>query len=229
MSTLVNAAPRERNVVLVTLDGVRWQEFLNGAFPGLHASVDRGAFIYDGEISNPDAISLPAYHSILAGETTSCHTNGCGRGAKETFAERLVRELGLPKSRVATIASWDSIALAAESVPGRTFVNAGIVPLEDGSDDAALAELNRRQVAEAPWWPSARADLHTYLQGLRYLKTHRPRFLYLSLNDSDEHAHHGDYESYLATLRRFDAWLVENAALAAEIKARYLAEDGIDP
>ena len=43
----------------------------------------------------------------------------------------------------------------------------------------------------------------------------RPRCAFLGLGDADEHAHLGDYRSYLAALRAFDAFVGELTATLA--------------
>jgi hypothetical protein len=126
------------NVILVMLDGVRWQEFIgsrNGApiFSFVHSTLSSGGHIFiNDRVSNPYRISLPAYQSIFAGTVQDCNNNNCGRIKQETFPERVVRELDLSPKKVATIASWNRIACAVESRPKATFVNAGDAPLYDG-------------------------------------------------------------------------------------------------
>ena len=127
--TATLASAGQPNVILVTLDGVRWQEVFRGSDPVLDQGnrvpvilpslwqtlLPQGVLLGNNdqgtgmEISNPDAISLPAYHSILSGLTPSCHSNECGRMPHETLPERLVRELALPRLKVATISSWLSL------------------------------------------------------------------------------------------------------------------------
>ncbi len=211
------------NVILVMLDGVRWQEFLKAGRSGkpifeyVQSTVSRGGTIFpDDRVSNPYLVSLPAYQSIFAGAVQPCDGNACGRITTETFLERAVRELRLSPKKVATIASWNTIACAVESRPKTTFVNAGDIPLHDGIIDSEHRENNRRQ--ETVKWASqskrsyARLDEHTFRHALTYLKRHRPNFLFISLLDSDAHGHDRDFHAYLSTLRRYDHWLKELAA-----------------
>jgi hypothetical protein len=210
------------NVILVMLDGVRWQEFLHAGRSGkpifeyVQSTVSRGGTIFpDERVSNPYLVSLPAYQSIFAGAVQPCDGNACGRITTETFPERAVRELRLSPKKIAAIGSWNTIACAVESRPKTTFVNVGDIPLHDGIIDSEHEENNRRQ--EIVKWASkskrryARLDEHTYRHALTYLKRHRPNFLFISLLDSDAYGHDRDFAAYRSTLRRYNHWLEELA------------------
>jgi len=104
---------------------------------------------------------------------------------------------------VATIASWDKVGRAVEHKRGAHFVNAGKVLLVDPEGLAGADEINAAQGATGPT-EEARWDEHTFAHGIRYLQAHRPRFLHISLNDSDEYGHLGDLPAYLESLRTYD-------------------------
>jgi phosphopentomutase len=97
--------------------------------------------------------------------------------------------------------------LAAEHHEGTTFVNAGNVPLDDGSKDSELQELNLKQSLEGPIWGGARGDKYTFQQAMRYLKKYQPRFMFLSLDDADEWGHRNNYPEYIKTLHQYDDWI----------------------
>jgi hypothetical protein len=216
------------NVILLMLDGVRWQEVFYGVDPELsrddHADVfsfllkdlmregvmfgdrKKGA---DMQVANSVNVSLPAYQSIMAGETQSCLSNGCGRISVETVQERLVRELGLDRRQVATIASWEKIPHAVEHVEGATFVNASFQDLDDGAYDPVFDGVNKAQAQDVPPWSGARYDRYTFAHAMHYLQKHKPRFMFISLDDSDEWGHKDEYARYLATLRQYDVWIKE--------------------
>lgn len=228
-SRVALAENQDRNVILLMVDGVRWQEVFRGAdpwlaadetnktvFPGLNASLkEHGALL--GNVDQGSELtllsrvrtSMSSYMNIMAGSKQFCLTNSCGRTWIETFPERIRRALNLPIEKVATISSWGQIGMAVEHQEGATFVNAGRAPLVDSSPDEELLKLNDEQLKEPLVWEDCRSDKLTFAQGLRYLKKHRPRFLFISLNDSDEWAHAEDYPKYLATLRQYDEWIQE--------------------
>lgn len=87
------------NVILLTFDGVRWQEFLGNrpdpdlaqddtaeVFPYFWSTLAGQGVVYGDTnagsfmlVSNPFIVSLPAYQSIMAGSVQPCRNNDCGR------------------------------------------------------------------------------------------------------------------------------------------------------
>ncbi len=206
----------EKNVILVTFDGLRPKEFFDhDLLPHFWDEIVPTGVLYGREgvytnyrIASKIAISEPSYQAIYVGHATDCPNNGCPRVSEETFTERAVRELGIPKQKVAVIASWDGLADAAEHIPGSIFVNAGLKPLDDGSGDPVLADLNQRQAQDPPQW-GARKDIYTFAQGMRYLDRYRPRYLAIHFDDTDEWGHLKQFDNYRAATHQYDAMLTE--------------------
>jgi hypothetical protein len=219
------------NVILVTLDGVRWEEVFHGVDPGQSLDANprifsfmtgplakQGVLFGDRErgetvrVGNSHFNSLPGYQAIMAGNPQPCGSNLCGRISVETMQERILKDLELEPDQVAAIASWEKIANAVEHVEGTIFVNAGNRPLlPDGRDPLSADDqaINEQSLKDPPPWHDARRDKYTFAHAINYLKAKRPRFLFISLNDSDEWGHRGKYDQYLATLRQHDAWIHE--------------------
>lgn len=211
----------ESNVVFVTLDGVRYQEFYQGAdaalsggdiapaFPRFWSTVAASGRVYDARIANPIHVSLPAYQSIFAGATQPCAGNGCGQIRVETFPERLAHDLRLPAQEVASFASWSRLVDAIEHTAGSTFVDAGPNCVLVGKYPSLLA-LDAEQAQYVG--RDARPDALTKARAIRYLEAERPSFLYISLNDADEEAHENHYDRYLAALRSDDEFIADLVA-----------------
>jgi hypothetical protein len=216
----------KNNVIFIMLDGVRWQEVFRGVDPELSSSDKDEVFpllkkelqktgILMGDrdhsdlltVSNPARMSLPAYQTIMTGEPQFCYTNECKSVSVETMQERLVRELKLDPKEVASIASWGQISLAVEHVTGKTFVNTALEPLNDQTIDAEFAKINEAQKNDIPPWKRARFDRYTYAHAVHYLKKYHPRFIFISMDDSDEWGHLNNYPMYLKALRQYDSWI----------------------
>lgn len=217
----------EWNVILVTWDGIRRHEF--EGFPDSELSDDDhpllpyfwrelyplGRLYGDPHksrpmlVANTTLVSLPAYHSIMTGQWSNCFSNQCGRVAGSTFLERIRWALQLSRKAVASISSWNQLGLAVARQPDDIFINTGLEPLRDGLDDQYLDKINQEQVEDPPTWASARLDRYTHAHALRYLRVHKPRFLHIGFNDADEWAHAGNYQQYIAAIRRYDVYLRE--------------------
>ena len=234
-SGAVDDAARDRAVVLVVLDGARWQEVYGGVDPklaaGAHVRLDatpmprlrasvaaRGVAIGapgHGAIvraSGPNFVSLPGYTELFTGRTpTSCGDNYCGRTPVPTVADELGAHADSP-GEVAVIASWPEIERAASVSPERLVLSTGRHTIYGEPILRADTEVARLldQGAAADHFPGEgdfRPDGATAPIALRYLEAARPRFLFVGLGEPDEYAHRGDYAAYIASLGRADAFL----------------------
>ena len=194
-------------IVIVAIDGVRWQEVFQGSergragsppvaagsiFKNLHAlGLQRGGFIGapgSGTMtaSGPNYVSLPGYTELLGGRATPCNDNECSR----TTLPSLLDEARAVGAKVAAFASWEKLDLAATANPG-----------------AFLSSCGRRGDAAIDPWPGYgdyRPDRLTAAAALEYYEAELPDVFFLGLGDPDEYAHRGDYPGYLASLRRAD-------------------------
>lgn len=190
-------APKGDPVVLVTIDGARWQDVFDGAdlMPTLHALArEEGAFVGADaraaiRATGPNFVSLPGYTEILTGGAPACRDNDCPRTKTPTLLDRAA-DAGLS---VAAFASWEKLDHAITSRPGRFVVSAG----RDPGDDS-------------PPWPGSgayRGDAKTAELAVEYLELVQPDVLFLGLGDPDEHAHHGNVAGYRAALAHADSVL----------------------
>lgn len=213
------------HVVIVAIDGVRARDVFLGADPSRGAAVDTPAEVVPNltrlaasgwgigpgamRASGPNFISLPGYAEILAGRPASCQRNDCDERPESTLIDALA-DAGFPPSRIGVVSSWGRIEAVAARAPNRAFTSCGRVHLEREAGLAPeVGEALRNGAVSAPY-PGAddyRPDAQTMEVALAYMRAERPRFLFVSLGDTDEYAHAGDYDRYLASLRRADAFV----------------------
>jgi predicted AlkP superfamily pyrophosphatase or phosphodiesterase len=194
-------------VVLVVLDGVRWQDVFDGAadMPTLHRWMREegtciGAPGY-GEMraTGPNYVSLPSYREIFSGRgPQACQDNECARTTEPTLVDELVRA----GQDAVVVSSWESIEHAASV--GDVPMSAGRLRLHraEGFDAVALAEGRA-----ADPWPGIgeyRPDVLTARLAESVLRAKPPTFLFVGLGEPDEYAHRGDREGYLASLHAAD-------------------------
>lgn len=218
---------RGPNVILFTWDGIRNQEFFRGTGWLLETKLpkeERGevlnefwrthapqGLVLGGNnrymIGSKVSVSLPSYQAIMMGKATDCRKNNCAAVSEETLPESLISNLKLDKKDVAAFASWNRIIAAIAKDPSQ--ITHGIYPenFDDGTNDETLKNLHTASLNDLPSWPGSRKDKYTFGIAHHYLKKHCPRFLYISLVDSDEFAHKGDYQGYVSSIRSYDEYL----------------------
>lgn len=215
-----------QNVVLVTLDGVRWQEIFGGVDARLaeRAHMPRGAIAKPSELtpnidrlffaggtvlgdpkrsggieaSGPNHVSMPGYLEIVTGALTPCRANDCGIAPSSTLLDEMALQPGARPSDIAAFTSWEELGKIAARDPSRVVVRAG-----RGDGD---------QVPAYPGNQRYRPDRATAILAIDHLLAAKPRFLWISLGDTDEWAHRRDYRGYLGALREADAFLGELTA-----------------
>jgi hypothetical protein len=215
--------------VLVTIDGVRFQEVFAGAearrlpwndarrdagpdtiVPNLHRlATERGAAIgapghgVPIRAAGPAFLSLPGYHEIFTGRAPStCRDNGCPPIGEPTLLDEIAETLRAPGA-VAAIASWEGIGRAASSAPDRLLLSAGRSAATGALfGDPILRGIHAAgmRARPAPGHGEYRPDEFTAALGVAVLRRTRPSFVYLGLGDTDEYAHRGDYGRYLDAL-----------------------------
>jgi len=160
-------------------------------------------------ITNTHRFSYPGYSEILTGQAfdTQIKSNDLIQNPNETVLEFVRRKRDLPKSQVAAFASWGVFSGIAEHTPGAITINAGMQRWE--SPDPLLRQINDLQFEVLPPWDMIRHDTFTFRLAMAYLKTQKPRMMYLALDETDDWAHDGKYSLVLDTLARTDAQLRE--------------------
>ena len=200
-------------VVLITVDGVRWQDvyssvdeslgFGAGYMPVLRDLVaNKGAMLGAPgfgrmDASGPNFVSMPGYTEIFTGRVPTCRDNDCGRPDQPTFLE----DLASRGAKVAVFASWEKVGQAVAHTAPTFFVSAG---RPEGDTQSPF-----------PGGGAYRPDTSTMEQSLTYLEESQPDVLVISLGDTDEYAHHNDLPGYSYALTRVDAFIGRiNATLA---------------
>jgi hypothetical protein len=203
-------------VVVVTLDGVRWQEVFDGSdprwsdraiaaralMPNLHRlATERGSAVGApgyGRISasGPHFVSLPGYMEILGGRSAvDCKDNDCPQTAVPTLFDDAARS----GAKVAGFSSWERTARALTASPG-------LFPLSCG-------RAGNPAIDPSPGEGDYRPDALTADLALSYAEREAPDVLFLGLGDTDEYAHHRDYAGYLRAIQFADSVIGRLVAL----------------
>ncbi len=200
-----------RNVVLVTIDGYRWEELFRGADPALVTDeryraryvdvADRAqaltpfllSFAQSGvlignrdqgscaRVANDYWFSYPGYAEILSGRPNpAIRANGAVPNPDVTVLERLARRAEFA-DQVRVYAEWNV-------VPAILNVERSGIPVFNPPDEAA------------PHDPQV-------IDRARELLGNLPRVTWIALGDTDNRAHEGEYQAYLAAATEADNFL----------------------
>lgn len=238
---------KTKNLVLVTADGLRWQEVFRGIDPLLMSREDagmkdaahlrtslwaespeqrrrllmpflwnefvpRGVIFGNGDqgaavtLRNRHRFSYPGYSELLAGRPRDdiIDSNDRRPNPSRTVLEILRKNWVLAKHEVALFGSWDVFEGIGASDPEAVFSNAGYRRIQMQDPSERLEQLSGLQFDILTPWRNVRHDYVTFEMAIEYLKTVKPRVLYIALGETDDWAHGRRYDRVLETAGYFD-------------------------
>ena len=234
------------NLVLVTLDGLRWQEVFGGIdtvlvntkqftqnpkelynrffdssisvkrsklFPFLWSTLhNQGVLLgnrWNGSMvnnANKYWFSYPGYNELLTGYPDSnMNTNDKIWNPNENVLE-FINKKEAYKNRVAAFTSWDVFPYILNTKRSGLFVNSDKDSLH--FQDENLKLVNAMQFL-TPEPLGLRPDVFTYFAAREYLKTHKPKVLYIAFDETDDFAHGGMYDQYIKSAHAEDAMIAD--------------------
>ncbi len=151
------------------------------------------------------------FHTLA---TTSCYpgsrmpridSNDKTLNPNVTVLEWLHRQPSF-KGKVAAYASWELLPWILNEQRSGVPSNGEGPPIAKPTDERQRA-INEFAADLPPYWGSTRFDAPTGIGAIEYLKTHRPRVLYVMLGETDEWAHGRKYDLYLDAAWRNDRFV----------------------
>ena len=238
------------NVILVTLDGLRFQELFEGADRRLinkeDGMVDKpevtlekywvddkierrrrlmpffwsvvaeqgqvfGSPDHDSTVlvENGRYFSYPGYNEILTGfADKSIDSNDKKPNKNVTVLEWFNRQPNF-KGKVAAFCSWDVFPFIINEDRSGVPVNAGWKTLDEFENPQTKVAYQTLAKQLPMYWRSVRYDAFTFRGAFEYMKSKRPRLLYVALGETDDWAHVGRYDLYLDMATMNDQFIRE--------------------
>lgn len=110
------------------------------------------------------------------------------------------------KEKLLLFSTWDVFPYILNKWRSNIYVNAGVDTLNFNTPEFKL--LNDLQfLAAEPI--DVRLDVNTYLAGKTYLKTYKPKVLYIAFDETDDFPHEGKYDQYLKSTHAEDAMIAD--------------------
>ncbi len=228
-------ASRGGNVILVTIDGLRWQEAFSGAEEALlvkpnvsDAAEIRKEFWRETPEARREAL-LPFVWGVVGKEgqilgdparrAPMTVTNGLNfsyPGYNELlcgFADpRVDSNKKIPNPNV-TVLEWlngrpgfeGRVAACCSWDVFPSIVNTGRSGIKVNAGRSELLEALRTDLPEL--WHGSEFDALTFHGALERLRSSKPRVLFVAFGETDEFAHLGRYDQYLHSARRSDGFI----------------------
>jgi hypothetical protein len=170
----------------------------------LYGNRSKGSEAY---VTNGHNFSYPGYSETLCGFADArVDSNDKIPNPNVTVLEWLHNKPAF-KSRVAAFGAWDTFPAIINAGRAGFPVVAGYDPLTVAPVTPAIEMLNLVKADTTQLWGGEPFDVLPFRTAIEYLKVHKPRILYLSLGETDEWAHSGDYRHYLEAAHRSDAYI----------------------
>ena len=158
--------------------------------------------------ANPFWFSYPGYSEIMTGfADTTINSNDFPPNHNVTVLEYFNQQPKL-KGKVAAFGAWDAFdRILNEKRSGIPVINA--FDATGGKTPNANEKLINAMLKDSykPFGDAECLDVFTHYAALEYLKTKKPKVLYVSYGETDEWAHHAMYKSYLNAAKQVDEWI----------------------
>jgi hypothetical protein len=162
----------------------------------------------DAYVTNHMFFSYPGYNETLCGfpDDERIHSNDNVPNPNVTVLEWLKNRQSFD-GNIAAFGAWDVIANVFSPERSRLTANAGYVPLSLTPSTPELDLVNRFKVETPRIWEDEPFDAVPFYTAVEYMKLKHPKVLYISLGETDEWAHAGQYTEYLDSAHRVDTYL----------------------
>jgi hypothetical protein len=213
----------ERKVVLVTFDGVRWQDVFRGPDPRIvedkrFVNTDiKDDVITPAYLKAPDPASalMPFLHEVIGRQGVllgNRDAKECARVANDMwFSYPGYNEILTGKPDPGIVQNdevWNPNVSFLEFLQKRPDFHGKVAMVGTWTLFPYIVNTQRTDVPVnvgfAGGFPT---DVKTAREGLRLLQQHDQRVVYIAFGDTDEFAHAGDYAYYLTALERGDDFL----------------------
>jgi hypothetical protein len=172
----------------------------------IYGDLDAGS---DAHVTNGFNFSYPGYSETLTGHgDLRINSNDNKPSPNVTVLEWLNKQPGF-EGQVAAFGAWEVIAGVVNAQRCGFPVNVAYDPLHLTPSTPSLDLINTIKAESSRVWDDESFDAPTFHTALEHLKLRKPRVMFLSLGETDDWAHAGNYGEYLLSAHRFDADLAQ--------------------
>jgi hypothetical protein len=160
-------------------------------------------------ITNTMKFSYPGYNELFTGWfDPRIDSNDYPPNPNVTVFEWLARDPAF-KGRVGAIATWDAFRrIFNQERAGIDVIDGWDQPFRGASArEPQKAMINEVYRTTTRMWENNAVDSHMHLVAKEYIRTKKPRVLFLGYGETDEWAHDGKYDLLLQSAHRVDGYI----------------------
>lgn len=162
------------------------------------------------DVANPYKMTYPGFSETVTGNPdTAIRSNKLVRNENINVLEFINQQKGY-EGKVATFSTSDLFPFLLNKWRNGLIVNSDEDSLPFNTPQMQMLNDMQRLSAKPI---GERQDLLTYFAGREYLKTYRPKVLYIPMGETDAFAHKGLYDMYLGAVHAEDAMIADMWAL----------------
>ncbi len=159
------------------------------------------------QVTNGMHFSYPGYNEVLCGfGDPSIDSNDKIPNKNITVFEWLNRQNGF-QGKVAAFGVWDCFPYIFNRDRCGFYINSSFEPVPGDDKNPRIAAINELKANTNAVLGAEPQDSFAIYSAIEYLKEHKPRAFFLSLNETDAWGHAGRYDLYLNAAHAADAGL----------------------
>ncbi|MCQ0112616.1 alkaline phosphatase family protein [Zhouia amylolytica] len=238
LSGLAQKHHNVENIILISVDGFRWQEVFKGAdslliedkkfwtdnkverrqklLPFFWNEIAAKGQLYGNrdhgnkvDVKNKYWFSYPGRSETLCGYyDPKVNSNDYPNNPNENVLEFFNSHKAY-KGKVITFASWNALGRILNRDRNGMLVN---LPEEDvlGANSSEAQQLiNELQHLIPDHYPDCRPDELTYIMTKAYIQKNKPKVIHIDFCDTDIYGHNGEYSKYLDAAHRIDKMIAD--------------------
>jgi len=184
--------------------------------PFLWSTIQQNGQIYGNrkygnnvDVANPFKISFPGYSEIFTGFVdTAINSNKFGNNPNTNVLSFLNTQKAC-NNKVAAFGAWFAFDRILNEQKSNIPVCCAFDTYPVKKDSITSLINTMKQNSYKPFDNEEALDIFTHTEAMYYLKTQKPKVLYISYGETDEWAHEGKYYDYLNAAHQVDQWIKE--------------------
>lgn len=160
-------------------------------------------------VNNPYRLSYAGYNEIFTGYADRAVIANKQKNNTNSNLLSFFNSLPGYENKVAMFGSWKLFSYILNGTNKKIPLNAGYQLLEDDSLSETINVVNAVQQSSSNNMLPTRSDLLTFTIAMEYMQAKHPKVVHIAFGETDEWAHHGRYDKYLAQANQFDKFIAE--------------------